>query len=211
VDAPDPTPHSPEPHEFPYISDFVLEPVPKLTTCPSSFVIVVTTSSSIHRMRGKYMATTSKVPKFLRWANAIPTALLRAGVKLAGPGGHPMYLLTVPGRKSGLPRTTPIATLLQDGNRYVLTPYGVVDWVRNLRASGTGTLTRARRDEQVRAIELPGDEAARVLNRFMAGGNPMGRFFGFKPEYTIEDYERWTAGHPVFMLQSLGPDNAKAA
>jgi len=37
------------------------------------------------------------------------------------------YLLTVPGRKSGQPRTTPIAVVEQDGKRYLLAPYGVVD------------------------------------------------------------------------------------
>src|SRR5690242_13135955 len=71
-------------------------------------------------------------PFFLRAGNAIMTLLLRRGVKLAT-----NTLLTVPGRKSGLPRTTPVTLIERDGRRYVQSPFGEVDWVRNLRAAGT--------------------------------------------------------------------------
>ena len=59
------------------------------------------------------MAKKDKAPMFVRVANVLTLTLLRAGVKLVGPfvffGNYPMYLLTVRGRKSGLPRTVPIA------------------------------------------------------------------------------------------------------
>jgi deazaflavin-dependent oxidoreductase (nitroreductase family) len=112
-----------------------------------------------------------------------------------------MYLVTVRGRKSGQPRTTPIAVLTQNGNRYVLTPYGVVDWVRNLRAAGEAVLTRARRAEAVRATELPQSEASLVLRRFMATGNPIGRFFGISAEASDDEFARTATAHPVFLLQ----------
>src|SRR5215469_10269160 len=143
------------------------------------------------------MATSSPVPRFVLVANRLTSALLRAGVPLVGPGKAPMYLVTVPGRKSGQPRTTPIAVLDQDGNRYVLTPYGVVDWVRNLRASGEAVLTRARRAETVCATELPQREASQVLRRFIATGNPIGRFFAVSSDASDEDYLRTAAAHPV--------------
>ncbi len=44
-------------------------------------------------------------------------------------------LPTVPGRKSGVPRTTPVALGERDGRRWLVSPYGEVDWVRNLRAA----------------------------------------------------------------------------
>src|SRR3954464_11811139 len=105
------------------------------------------------------MAKASPVPMFVRLANVMTTTLLRAGFKLIGPGDCPLYLLTVRGRKSGQPRTTPIATLERAGQRYLMTPYGVVDWVRTLRAAGAATLTRGRRAEPVRVTELPSTEA----------------------------------------------------
>ncbi len=110
------------------------------------------------------MATTSPVLTFVRLANVLTTTLLRVGVKLVGPGDCPLYLFTVRGRKSGQPRTTPIAVFERDGKRYLLAPYGRVDWVRNLLAAGEATLTRGRRAEQFRAIELPTSEGGFAQN-----------------------------------------------
>src|SRR5437016_12791074 len=109
------------------------------------------------------MAKTSQVPLFVRIGNILTTTLLRAGFKLVGAGKYPMYLLTVRGRKSGLPRTVPIAIWERNGKRYIGSVYGIVDWVRNLRAAGEAMLTRGRRSETVNVIELPQGEAALVL------------------------------------------------
>ena len=109
------------------------------------------------------MAKTYQAPMFVRLGNVLTTPLLRAGVKLVGIGNYPMYLLTVRGRKSGQPRTVSIAIIERNGKRYLGTPFGVVAWVRNLRAAGEATLTRGRRSETVNARELPQGEAALVL------------------------------------------------
>jgi deazaflavin-dependent oxidoreductase (nitroreductase family) len=148
---------------------------------------------------------------FVRLANVMTTTLLRAGFKLMGPGDCPLYLLTVRGRKSGQPRTTPIATLERDGQRYLMTPYGAVDWVRNLRAAGAATLTRGRRAEEVRAIELPSGEAGLILKEFIQSGNPIGRFFGIPVESSREDFERMTSSHPVFLVQSAAATSSESA
>ena len=153
------------------------------------------------------MGTTSPVPRFVRVANVMTTTLLRAGVNLVGFGRHPTYLLTVRGRKSGEPRTTPVSVVEQAGKRYLFAPYGVVDWVRNLRAAGTATLTRGRRAEEIRATELPSGEAGPVLKTFIASGNPMGRFFGVTMESSREEFEHATISHPVFLLQSVTTSN----
>jgi deazaflavin-dependent oxidoreductase (nitroreductase family) len=65
--------------------------------------------------------------------------LLRLGVKMG-----PMILLTVRGRKSGQPRTTPVAMTEHDGKRYLVGTFGDVNWVRNLRAAGEATLRSGR-------------------------------------------------------------------
>ncbi|MGI8854949.1 MAG: nitroreductase family deazaflavin-dependent oxidoreductase [Thermomicrobiales bacterium] len=147
------------------------------------------------------MATTSPVPRFVHLANVMTKTLLRSGIKLVGFGRHPTYLLTVQGRKSGEPRTTPISVVEWGGKRYLFAPYGVVDWVRNLRAAGAATLTRGRRAEAVRAVELPSEEAAPVLKAFIESGNPLGRFFGVTAESSPEEFEHATISHPVFVLQ----------
>jgi hypothetical protein len=62
--------------------------------------------------------------------NALITTLLRAGVKMGTTS-----LLTVRGRKSGQPQTVPVVLVEQEGKRFLVAPYGVVQWVRNIRAA----------------------------------------------------------------------------
>jgi deazaflavin-dependent oxidoreductase (nitroreductase family) len=147
------------------------------------------------------MAKTYQAPLFVRLGNVLTTALLRAGVKLVGLGNYPMYLLTVRGRKSGHPRTVSIAIIERNGKRYLGAPFGVVDWVRNLRAAGEAILTRGRRSETVNAIELPSREAALVLREEIKGGNPFARYFGVSVESSLEEFERAAVSHPVFLLE----------
>ncbi|HST06447.1 MAG TPA: nitroreductase/quinone reductase family protein [Chloroflexia bacterium] len=148
------------------------------------------------------MAKNSKIPWFLPTANKMVSTLMRIGVKLNGPGKCPMYLFTVRGRKSGQLRTTPIAVLELNGNRYLMTPYGVVDWVRNVRAAGEATFTRGRRTEQIRPIELPVSDAIPILKSFVESGNPIAKFFDISAQASPEDFEKLATTHPVFMLQS---------
>src|SRR3989442_14694296 len=152
------------------------------------------------------MAKTDKAPMFVRVANVLVLTLLRAGVKLAGPflvfGNYPMYLLTVRGRKSGQPRTVALAIIERNGKRYVGSPYGIVDWVRNLRAAGEAILTRGHRSESVNAIQLPPREAALVLREDIKGGNPFGRNYGVTADSSLEEFERAVVSHPLFVLES---------
>src|SRR5438477_3040781 len=150
------------------------------------------------------MAKTYKVPMFVRLGNILTLSLMRAGVKLAGPfmffGNYPMYMLTVRGRKSGQPRTVVLAIIKRNGKRYIGSPYGIVDWVRNLRAAGEAVLTRGRRSETVNARELPKDEAALVL-RADIKRNPFARYFGVTADSSLEEFERAVLTHPVFVLE----------
>jgi deazaflavin-dependent oxidoreductase (nitroreductase family) len=148
------------------------------------------------------MANKSNIPWFLPMANKMVSTLLRIGVKLNGPGKSPMYLFTVRGRKSGQLRTTPVAILEQNGNRYLMSPYGVVDWVRNVRAAGEATFTRGRHAEQIRPVELSTSEATPILRNFIESGNPIAKFFGINAGASLEDFEQLASTHPVFLLQS---------
>ena len=147
------------------------------------------------------MTKTYQAPTFVRLANILVVTLLRAGFKLVGSGRYPMYLLTVRGRKSGLPRTLPLAIWERNGKRYVGSVYGIVDWVRNLRAAGEVILTRGRRSETVAVKELPKDEAALVLREDIKGSNPMSRYYGVTADSSLEEFERAVLTHPVFLLE----------
>ena len=151
------------------------------------------------------MAKTSQIPFYTRLGNVLTLTLMRAGLPLVGPfiffGNYPMYLLTVRGRKSGQPRTVVLAIIERNGKRYVGSPYGIVDWVRNLRAAGEAILTRGRRSETVNVRELPKGEAALVLREEIKGGNPFGHFYGVTADSSLEEFERATISHPLFALE----------
>jgi deazaflavin-dependent oxidoreductase (nitroreductase family) len=89
------------------------------------------------------------VPARVALFSPLLKALLAAGVPL-GPNG----LLTIRGRKTGLPRTTALAIIAVAGRRWVWAPWGEVNWVRNLRAAGRATITVRHRQEDVTATEL---------------------------------------------------------
>jgi len=95
------------------------------------------------------MTPTRTVPLSVRLFSPILEFLLRAGVPLGYNG-----LITIRGRTSGLPRTTPVAIIAVSGRRYVWAPWGEVHWVRNLRAAGHATIDMRRRTEEVTATEL---------------------------------------------------------
>lgn len=143
------------------------------------------------------MAKSSQVPRLARLGNVIATAVVRAGFKVG-----PLHLLAVRGRKSGQSRTTPIAVVEQNGKRYLAAPYGIVDWVRNLRAAGEAVLTRRRRSETVLARELPRAEAGLFLQGLIKDRNPFSRFFEVNEHSSLEDFERTALSHPVFLLET---------
>ncbi len=94
-------------------------------------------------------------PFFVPLLNPIVRRLMRAGVPLG-----PNALLSVRGRKTGQLHTTPIAVVEIDGRRWVQSPYGEVNWVRNLRASGEAIVTIGRRQEPVTAVALTPEQGA---------------------------------------------------
>jgi len=150
------------------------------------------------------MPRTYRITPFVRISNAIVAALLRRGVKLGG-----MALLTVPGRKTGQPRTTPVTLLELDGERWLQSPFGEVNWVRNLRAAGRATLMRGRHAEPISVIELSPAEAAPVLKGALASFPSLVKsYFDVTPDSPLEAFEREAPRHPMFrVVAATAPTN----
>lgn len=114
-------------------------------------------------------------PRFVTLFNPLGRRLAAAG--LMGPNA----LLTVRGRKTGQPRTTPVFFVQIDGRQWVIATFGDVNWARNLRAAGEAVVTVKRRSEHVHARELSPSERARFfrerlgpfINRVPLGLGPM--------------------------------------
>jgi deazaflavin-dependent oxidoreductase (nitroreductase family) len=99
-------------------------------------------------------------PRWLKPVNRLTMAMSRLGVNL---GDDKTMVLTVPGRKTGAQRSTPVDPMTIDGKRYVVGGFPNADWVQNVRAAGQATLRRGRRQQRVRMVELPADQARPIL------------------------------------------------
>lgn len=140
----------------------------------------------------------TKTPLFLNAFNILITTLLRVGVKIGS-----MTLLTVRGRKSGQPRTTPVWLSEHHGQRWLISPYGQVNWVRNLRAAGEATLTRGRHTERICSVEPSTQEAAPLLKQTLAEAPSFLRaYFDVTLDSPLEDFEREVLTHPVFLVKN---------
>jgi deazaflavin-dependent oxidoreductase (nitroreductase family) len=143
-----------------------------------------------------------RAPWWVPLFNPLTKVLLAAGVPL-GPNG----LITIRGRTSGLPRTTPVAIIEVSGRRWVWAPWGEVQWVRNLRAAGRATITVRRRAEEVSATELDPTERVGYFRDVLgplARGIPFGVWFIRIADQVDLDHPLEAAdGRPVFELHPL--------
>ena len=143
------------------------------------------------------MAATYRLTPSRRAANRVVRLLLKLGLM---PG--PTYLLTVPGRRTGRPLSTPVTLVEDGGNRWLVSPYGDVAWVRNARAAGQVTLTRGRRTETVPIRELNPGDAAPVLQRYVTRVPITRPYFDVTPASPLATFEAEAPRHPVFHLGS---------
>ncbi|MCG7595193.1 nitroreductase family deazaflavin-dependent oxidoreductase [Mycobacterium sp. PSTR-4-N] len=100
-------------------------------------------------------------PWWLKPMNKVLMAATRIGIIRDGP-----MVLTVTGRTSGQPRSTPITPFEVDGRRYVVGGFPGADWVRNARANPEAVLTQGKTREHVRMVELSAEEARPLLRQF---------------------------------------------
>jgi deazaflavin-dependent oxidoreductase (nitroreductase family) len=127
--------------------------------------------------------------------NRSVTFLTRHGVSVLG-----SRVLAVKGRSSGEWRTTPVNLLELEDRRYLVSPRGETQWVRNLRVAGAGELRVGKKTEPFRARELTDDEKVPVLRPYLKRWKvEVGVFFeGVGPDSTDEQLQAIAPRHPVF-------------
>lgn len=155
----------------------------------------------------------AQAPTFVRLFDRLVSRLIGVGVPFG-----PNALLTVRGRKTGEPRTTPVAIVAVDHRRWIQGAFGEVNWVRNLRASGEGTLTTGKRQEAVHTTELTKQEAAAffadVLGPYLRRLPPpvrwiMPRLLGLTD--VLRDPAAAAERHPVFEIRGSATSPATSA
>ncbi|GGO83475.1 nitroreductase family deazaflavin-dependent oxidoreductase [Wenjunlia tyrosinilytica] len=130
--------------------------------------------------------------------NPLVAGLTKLGISLMG-----SRVLAVKGRKSGEWRTTPVNLLAHGGAHYLVAPRGQAQWVRNLRAAGSGELRVGRRTEAFTASELPDADKTPVLRAYLdKWGWEVGQFFeGVKKDASDAQLARIAPGFPVFRVE----------
>ena len=131
--------------------------------------------------------------------NATVARLTRMGISVYG-----SRILYVKGRKSGEWRTTPVNPLtLADGTRYLVAPRGNTQWVRNLRAAGTGELRISRKTEPFTATEIADGAKPAILRAYLKRWKfEVGVFFdGVDAKAPEEKLREIAPGYPIFRIE----------
>ena len=133
-----------------------------------------------------------------RILNSVVASLTRMGISVYG-----SRVLAVRGRKSGEWRTTPVNPLNLDGERYLVSPRGNTQWVRNMRVAGGGELRVGRRTETFTATEVPAEERPRILRAYLKKWKfEVGMFFkGVGPDSPEDKLLAIAQDHPVFRIK----------
>lgn len=148
------------------------------------------------------MAEQIRLPRWLKFANPVIVALQRRGVVIGT-----MRLLSVPGRKSGELRTTPVSPLTTEGERYIIAGFEEADWVKNARSAGWGILARGRKQERVNLVELPQGDRAPVLREFPSKVPHGVQYFRqlYSIDGTPDEFGALASRCPVFRVEVAGP------
>ena len=142
-----------------------------------------------------------------------------------GPPAGPNALLTVRGRVTGRPYSTPVAIWELGDRRFVQASFGVVGWVRNLRASGEAVIRRGRWSLAVRVTELSPADGGQLMHDALAGFRrprllrvllgPTVRppaailhRYRLRVDDQLEDYVAEAQRHPLFELVPREPETA---
>jgi deazaflavin-dependent oxidoreductase (nitroreductase family) len=163
---------------------------------------VLTTIAKEHPMpespSSRYvMPTTPMGQRMGRLFNSLVAAVTKMGISVYG-----SRVLYVRGRKSGEWRSTPVNPLSLDGKRYLVSPRGQTQWVRNMRAAGGGELRVGRRVERFTAVELSDDVKPPLLREYLRRWKfEVGMFFeNVTPDSPDSRLLEIAPGFPVFQI-----------
>lgn len=155
---------------------------------------------------------------FKRWLykngrpNFIVRVLNRGWAWIHALGIAPNYLVTlaVMGRRSGKTISFPLAMVVLDGQRYLVSMLGEqAAWVKNIRAAqGQACLLHGRR-EQVRLVEVSVKERAPILKLYLQRAPGARPHVPVDKDAPLEAFEAISAAMPVFRVMSdTNPQNS---
>jgi len=149
------------------------------------------------------MTKTYRLSPITRVANGVFSMMTRRGR-----GASYRYMLTVEGRKSGAARSTPVDVMEVDGQRWLVAPYGEVNWVKNARASGQLELARGGTSSRWKAEEVRGLEAVPAIRRYITSLPVTAAYWEVDADSPDEAISAASERHPVFRLVAVPTESA---
>jgi deazaflavin-dependent oxidoreductase (nitroreductase family) len=152
---------------------------------------------------------------FKRWLykggrpNIIARILNRGWASFHSLGLFPNYLVTleVVGRQSGKLISFPLAMVVLDGERYLVSMLGEeANWVRNLKAAGGKAVLRHGIREEVFLEEVAVNRRAEIIKAYLQIAP------GARPHIPVDkdapalEFEKIASGYPVFRVAKKALD-----
>jgi len=132
--------------------------------------------------------------------NGVVALLTRLGISVYG-----SRVLAVRGRKTGEWHTTPVNLLEYGGQRYLVAPRGVTQWVRNVRAGSEAELRLGSRREPGELVEIPDTDPLKIelLRAYLRKwAFEVGVFFeGVGANASDEELRSIAPNHPIFRVE----------
>ena len=116
--------------------------------------------------------------------------------------------LEVPDRTTGSQRSDAVVTPTVNGQRYIVSMFGVLsDWVQNLEASGGNAVIYHRRPRPVRLLLIPPKERAPIIQEFARIALSGRKHLSVAPSAPLSDFAAIAALHPVYRIEALEYSN----
>ena len=148
---------------------------------------------------------------FKRWMyrdgrpHTLAKILNRGWASIHSLGIFPNWLVTleVVGRKSGKMTSFPLAMIVMDGERYLVSMLGKeTNWVRNIEAAGGKARLRHGISEQILLKEVEVGRRAPILKAYLRRAPGARPHIPVSPDAPLAEFERIASGYPVYRLET---------
>ncbi len=133
-----------------------------------------------------------------------------AGVHSLGVAPNYFVTLEVIGRRSGRTIKFPLAMVVLDGGRYLVSMLGAeASWVKNIRAAGGRATLRHGRTEHVQLEEVPVGQRGRVLKLYLQRAPGARPHIPVDLDAPLEEFEAAAAQIPVFRVLPASDEESR--
>ena len=149
---------------------------------------------------------------FHRWLyheghpNRLAKILNRGWAFVHSLGILPNYLVTleVVGRQSGKTISFPLAMVVMNRQRYLVSMLGEeANWVRNVQAAGGRAKLRHGVSEQVLLEEVDISQRAPILKAYLQLAPGARPHIPISPDAPVSEFEKLAAQYPVFCVETI--------